>query len=140
MFSVSHFLYNYDSHLLSLSIHIDFSIVRVSIKLTPRSPGFQSHIGRPLAAPPRPPFYQRSKIATISVGEDVVAASKLPFMLPAIRNVHLALRDIGIKSISVSTTFSFINIVTTAFPPSAATFKEPIGKAVIRPLLPLKFV
>ncbi|CAI0443500.1 unnamed protein product [Linum tenue] len=81
------------------------------------------------------PFYPRSKIAAISVGEDAVAASELPFLLPAIRNVHLALRDIGIRSISVSTTFSFINIVTTAFPPSAATFKEPIGEAVIKPLL-----
>ncbi|CAI0412231.1 unnamed protein product [Linum tenue] len=81
------------------------------------------------------PFYPRSKIATISVGEDAVAAPQISILLPAIRNVHLALRDIGIRSISVSTTFSFIKIVTTAFPPSAATFQEPIGEAVIRPLL-----
>ncbi|CAL1374690.1 unnamed protein product [Linum trigynum] len=82
------------------------------------------------------PFYPRSKIAVISVGEDAVAVSQISFLLPAIRNVHVALRDdIGIRSISVSTTFSFINIVTAVRPPSAATFQEPIGGAVIRPLL-----
>ncbi|CAL1392756.1 unnamed protein product [Linum trigynum] len=81
------------------------------------------------------PFYPRSKIVVISVGEDTFAASELPFLLSAIRNVHLILRDIGIRSISVSTTFSFFNIVTTTFPPSATTFKEPIGEVVIQPLL-----
>ncbi|CAL1396239.1 unnamed protein product [Linum trigynum] len=82
------------------------------------------------------PFYPRSKIAVISVGEDAVAVSQISFLLPAIRNVHVALRDdIGIRSISVSTTFSFINIVMAVCPPSAATFQEPIGGAVIRPLL-----
>ncbi|CAI0555879.1 unnamed protein product, partial [Linum tenue] len=71
----------------------------------------------------------------ISIGEDAVAVSQISFQPPAIRNVHVALRDdIGIRSISVSTTFSFINIVT-ALRPSAATFQEPIGGAVIRPLL-----
>ena len=35
------------------------------------------------------------------------------FLLPAIQNVHLALLDLGIRKIAVSTTFSFINVVTT---------------------------
>jgi hypothetical protein len=58
-----------------------------------------------------------------------------PFVLPAIRNVSLALRDLGIKKISVSTTFSFVNVITTPFPPSSGTFQEPLGELLIKPLL-----
>lgn len=53
-------------------------------------------------------------------------------LLPAIRNVHLELRHLGIKKISVSTTFSFVNIITT---PPSATFQEPLGELIIKPLL-----
>ncbi|XP_065869951.1 glucan endo-1,3-beta-glucosidase 2 [Euphorbia lathyris] len=81
------------------------------------------------------PFYPRSKISVISVGEDAVSSELVPYLLPAIRNVYLALRDLGISRISVSTTFSFVNAVTTPFPPSAANFQEPLGELVIRPLL-----
>ncbi|CAN0909635.1 Glucan endo-1,3-beta-glucosidase 13 [Linum grandiflorum] len=79
------------------------------------------------------PFFPRTKISLISVGVDAVP--ELNFLLSAIQNVHLALRDLGIKKISVSTTFSFVNLVTTAFPPSSATFKETIGGILMRPLL-----
>ncbi|CAN1257144.1 Glucan endo-1,3-beta-glucosidase 2 [Linum perenne] len=79
------------------------------------------------------PFFPRTKISIISVGVDAVP--ELRYLLSAIQNVHLALRDLGIKKISVSTTFSFINLVTTAFPPSSATFQETIGGILIRPLL-----
>ncbi|CAK7325802.1 unnamed protein product [Dovyalis caffra] len=80
------------------------------------------------------PFYPRSKISLISVGDDAVSQFS-PFLLPAIRNVHLALRDLGIKKISVSTTFSFVNVITTPFPPSSGTFQEPLGELLIKPLL-----
>lgn len=60
----------------------------------------------------------------------------MPFLLPAIRNLYLALRDLGIGKIAVSTTFSFVKAVTIPpFPPSAANFQEPLGELVIRPLL-----
>ncbi|GAB2299873.1 hypothetical protein Dimus_033924 [Dionaea muscipula] len=36
---------------------------------------------------------------------------------------------------AVSTTFSFVNILTTAFPPSAAEFIEPLNGLIIKPLL-----
>ncbi|KAK9283690.1 hypothetical protein L1049_011940 [Liquidambar formosana] len=83
------------------------------------------------------PFYPRAKIATISVGSDVLDNSSdlSDFLLPAIRNVHLALRDIGIRKISVSTTFSFINVMTTWFPPSGAEFQQPVCDLVLKPLL-----
>ncbi|KAF5736600.1 hypothetical protein HS088_TW14G00745 [Tripterygium wilfordii] len=83
------------------------------------------------------PFYPRSRISMVSVGNDFLAnAPNLsPYLLPAIRNVQLALRDLGIKKIAVSTTFSFINIIATPFPPSSANFQEPVGNLVIRPFL-----
>ncbi|CAN6710132.1 unnamed protein product [Malus baccata var. baccata] len=83
------------------------------------------------------PFYPRTKISTISVGNDLLESSPKfsTFLLPAIRNVQLSLKDLGIQKISVSTTFSFINVITTAFPPSNAQFQEPAVDTVIRPLL-----
>ncbi|CAH8360488.1 unnamed protein product [Eruca vesicaria subsp. sativa] len=83
------------------------------------------------------PFYPRAKISTISVGNDVVSYSPdvSPFLLRAMQNVHLSLADLRIYKISVSTTFSFFNIVPTAFPPSSAQFQEPNGEVIIRPIL-----
>ncbi|KAJ4844551.1 hypothetical protein Tsubulata_035219 [Turnera subulata] len=81
------------------------------------------------------PFYPRSKISLISVGNDAVVSDFGPFLLPAIRNLHLSLLDLGIRRIAVSTTFSFVNAVTTPFPPSSATFQEPLGELILRPLL-----
>ncbi|CAK9135721.1 unnamed protein product [Ilex paraguariensis] len=83
------------------------------------------------------PFYPRSHISTISVGNDAIStSSSYPTdLLPAMRNVHLSLRDLGIKNVAVSTTFSFIDVMTTSFPPSSAEFQEPIHELVLRPLL-----
>ncbi|GKU92060.1 hypothetical protein SLEP1_g5838 [Rubroshorea leprosula] len=83
------------------------------------------------------PFYPRSKISLISVGNDIFNSSPdvSPFVLPAIRNLRFALVDLGIKKIPVSTTFSFFNIITTAFPPSAAQFQQPAGDLILNPLL-----
>ncbi|WZZ17634.1 hypothetical protein YC2023_110723 [Brassica napus] len=83
------------------------------------------------------PFYPRTKITIISVGNDVVSYSPdvSPFLLRAMQNVHLSLADLRIYKISVSTTFSFFNVVPTAFPPSSAQFQEPTGEVIIRPIL-----
>ncbi|KAJ8558477.1 hypothetical protein K7X08_005243 [Anisodus acutangulus] len=51
------------------------------------------------------------------------------------QNLHHALLDLGIHTVSVSTTFSFIHVITTAFPPSSAEFQEPVNSLVIRPVL-----
>ncbi|KAL6123615.1 hypothetical protein ACLB2K_076136 [Fragaria x ananassa] len=76
-------------------------------------------------------------IAAISVGNDVLESTPefSQFLLPAIQNVHLALLDLGIRKIAVSTTFSFVNVVTAPFPPSAAQFIDAPLQTVIRPLL-----
>ncbi|XP_010262734.1 PREDICTED: glucan endo-1,3-beta-glucosidase 12-like [Nelumbo nucifera] len=83
------------------------------------------------------PFYPRSRITTISVGNDVLDSSpRLANFLPhAMRNVHEALHKLGIRKVSVSTTFSFGNAITTAFPPSAAQFQESITESLVKPVL-----
>ncbi|KAG7031581.1 Glucan endo-1,3-beta-glucosidase 2, partial [Cucurbita argyrosperma subsp. argyrosperma] len=83
------------------------------------------------------PFYPRSIITTISVGNNFLEASPefATVLLPAIRNVYTALRNLGIRQISVSTTFSFISIMANPFPPSAARFQDPVSETVIGPLL-----
>ncbi|CAA7019266.1 unnamed protein product [Microthlaspi erraticum] len=80
------------------------------------------------------PFYPLSKISTISVGYDAASHSPdvSPFLLGAMQNVHRSLTDLRIFQISVSTTFSFLNIVTTIFPPSAVRFKQ---EESMRPIL-----
>ncbi|CAH9126439.1 unnamed protein product [Cuscuta epithymum] len=87
------------------------------------------------------PFYPRSRVSIISVGADVISSASSGVydpstaILPAIQNLHLALRDFGIRSISVSTTFSFTNVVTETFPPSSGEFQEPANSVIMRPLL-----
>ncbi|XP_012832719.1 PREDICTED: glucan endo-1,3-beta-glucosidase GIV [Erythranthe guttata] len=89
------------------------------------------------------PYHPRAHISLISAGSDVItsAATSNPdldpstVLLAAMRNLRLSLLDLGIRTIPVSTTFSFIDIMTTSFPPSAAEFQEPIGNLILRPLL-----
>ncbi|KAI4299461.1 hypothetical protein L6164_032921 [Bauhinia variegata] len=83
------------------------------------------------------PFYPRAKITTISVGNDFIDVSPqaVDHLLPAMRNVHLSLRDLGIRKISISTSFSFVSIISTPFPPSAAQFQDPSGIDLMGPLL-----
>ncbi|XP_071707998.1 glucan endo-1,3-beta-glucosidase [Rutidosis leptorrhynchoides] len=86
------------------------------------------------------PYYPRAHITSISVGTHVLAqgdVTSADLIVPAIRNVQQSLNDIGIKQITVSTTFSFVNIMTTSFPPSSAEFIEPASRFVIKPLLDL---
>ncbi|KAK4798440.1 hypothetical protein SAY86_030766 [Trapa natans] len=83
------------------------------------------------------PFHPRARISAISVGNSLLESNPdaVDLLLPAIRNVDSSLRDLGIHHISVSTTFSFVNIMTGAFPPSSATFEKPLLENLIRPLL-----
>ncbi|XP_059669227.1 glucan endo-1,3-beta-glucosidase 12 [Cornus florida] len=83
------------------------------------------------------PFYPRARISTISVGTDVLdtPVDLSDSLLPAVRNLHLSLRDLGINKIAVSTTFTFINVMSNSFPPSSAEFQEPISGLIIKPLL-----
>ncbi|CAA7060396.1 unnamed protein product [Microthlaspi erraticum] len=83
------------------------------------------------------PFHGRTNISIISVGNDAISHSPdvSPFLLRAMQNVHRSLTDLRIYNIPVSTTFSYLDIIPTAFPPSAAQFQQPIGDVIIRPIL-----
>ncbi|KAM3303338.1 glucan endo-1,3-beta-glucosidase, acidic [Capsicum chacoense] len=87
------------------------------------------------------PFHPRARISLISVGADVITAAgdsgsdPTTAIVTAMQNLHHALIDLGIRTVSVSTTFSFINVITTAFPPSSAEFQEPVNSLVIKPVL-----
>ncbi|XP_057421820.1 probable glucan endo-1,3-beta-glucosidase A6 [Lotus japonicus] len=83
------------------------------------------------------PYYPRAKITTISVGNAFIdvypqAANNL---LLAISNIQVSLRDLGIRKIAVSTSFSFDTVVTSPFPPSSATFQDPAGVNLMGSLL-----
>ncbi|KAG9453265.1 hypothetical protein H6P81_006169 [Aristolochia fimbriata] len=82
------------------------------------------------------PFYPRARVAMISVGDNVVPASMdlAELLLPAISNLHRALREFGFRKISVSTTFGF-DIIKDPFPPSTAHFDETTAKSLVSPLL-----
>ncbi|KAF7830990.1 glucan endo-1,3-beta-glucosidase 2 [Senna tora] len=83
------------------------------------------------------PFYPRVNITAISVGNDFVDSSpeSVDYLIPAVRNVYLSLRELGIRNVSVSTSFSFVSVVTTLFPPSAAQFQDFPGVDLMGPLL-----
>ncbi|KAI3721135.1 hypothetical protein L2E82_32139 [Cichorium intybus] len=84
------------------------------------------------------PFYPRAHITAISVGTNVLAEGDVTSadrVIPAIHNIHRSLIDMGIRQIMISTTFSFVNIMTTSFPPSSAEFQEPASNFIIKPLL-----
>ncbi|KAF6160950.1 hypothetical protein GIB67_007591 [Kingdonia uniflora] len=85
------------------------------------------------------PFYPRVRITVISVGNDILDYNNnlSVLLLPAINNVHQGLGELGIHNkILVSTTFSFINVISPMFfPPSSATFQVIITETLIKPLL-----
>ncbi|KAG7536100.1 Glycoside hydrolase family 17 [Arabidopsis suecica] len=69
------------------------------------------------------PFHRRTKISTISVGNELITYSPEVspfFLLRAMQNVHKSLSDLRIYGISVSTTFSFLDII----PSSAAQLNK----------------
>ncbi|KAL0866336.1 hypothetical protein Bca101_045454 [Brassica carinata] len=83
------------------------------------------------------PFYNRTKISMISVGNEVISPDAPPplFLLKAIKNVRRSLVNLGIDTVSVSTTFSFFSIIKAPFPPSLASFRNPNEDVIIKPIL-----
>ncbi|XP_010534680.1 PREDICTED: glucan endo-1,3-beta-glucosidase 2 [Tarenaya hassleriana] len=83
------------------------------------------------------PFHPRSRISMISVGDDIISYSPdiSQFLLRAMQNVYQSLRDLSIYKVSVSTTFSFFNTISTTSAPSTARFQQPNGDFIISPVL-----
>ncbi|KAG9138806.1 hypothetical protein Leryth_007444 [Lithospermum erythrorhizon] len=141
-----------------------FSYTNISLLLSlPNSllPSFSSNLSAPTQylSTHVLPFYPRAKIHLISLGNDVITSplssssvnsnsvdchtvdsNAVDFdptttLIPALRNLHLALHNLGIRTILVSTTLNILSILTTSFPPSRAEFQDPIGNLTIKPLL-----
>lgn len=77
------------------------------------------------------------KIEAISVGYDVFSSENLHLagdLLQAIQNLHEAMSEINQGNISITTANSF-DLVTPAFPPSAAEFNRSVAEAYLKPLL-----
>ncbi|CAN6471451.1 unnamed protein product [Victoria cruziana] len=80
--------------------------------------------------------YPRTRVTMLSLGSDVLS---LPpdlagFVFPAVQNVHRALRELGLRHVSVSITASF-EALTSAFPPSGAQFNHLAAQSFFAPLL-----
>ncbi|KAL5709253.1 hypothetical protein ACHQM5_019964 [Ranunculus cassubicifolius] len=85
------------------------------------------------------PFYPRVHISTISVGNNVVSdlgnGNVSDVVIYAMRSVRESLDELGITKISVSTSFSFTDVITTAFPPSSGEFHESVTESLMKPVL-----
>uniref|UniRef100_A0A7N0UX98 Glucan endo-1,3-beta-D-glucosidase n=1 Tax=Kalanchoe fedtschenkoi TaxID=63787 RepID=A0A7N0UX98_KALFE len=80
------------------------------------------------------PYYPRARISAISVGNNFETFSDIHLLLPAIKNIHNSLHEIGIQNISVSTTFYFYTMITD-ISPSCARLRSPADYLVITPVL-----
>ncbi|XP_031486117.1 glucan endo-1,3-beta-glucosidase 13 [Nymphaea colorata] len=80
--------------------------------------------------------YPRIRVVMLSLGSNVLTLSPdlAEFVLPAVQNVHRALRKLGLRHVSVSTTASF-EALTSAFPPSGAQFHQFAAQSFFAPLL-----
>ncbi|CAA6656757.1 unnamed protein product [Spirodela intermedia] len=77
------------------------------------------------------------KIEAISVGYDVFSSENLHLagdLLQAIQNLHEGMSEILQGNISITTANSF-DLITPAFPPSAAEFNRSVAELYLRPLL-----
>lgn len=84
------------------------------------------------------PFYPRTRIRFLLVGNEVLSDysinSTWTSLVPAMANLHRALRACSIRNVKVGTTLA-MDALKTSFPPSAGQFRDDIAYAVIRPLL-----
>ncbi|CAH8368500.1 unnamed protein product [Eruca vesicaria subsp. sativa] len=82
------------------------------------------------------PYHKSTIITSISVGNEVSLLPQFsPHLLPAIVNVHRAIKRYRLhKKIKVTTTHS-LAILSRRFPPSTARFHGSFGETVMRPLV-----
>lgn len=82
------------------------------------------------------PFYRKTRISSISVGNEVSMLPEFaPFLLNAMNNLYRSLRKFRLhRHIKVSTTHS-LAVLAIRFPPTDAVFQESIAEPVLRPVL-----
>ncbi|CAL9145660.1 unnamed protein product, partial [Musa hybrid cultivar] len=85
------------------------------------------------------PFYPAVRVRYLLVGNEILSYASLanstwPFLVPAMANIHRALRARSVCDVKVGTTLA-MDALATAFPPSAGAFRADIAGPVMRPLL-----
>ncbi|KAI5077699.1 hypothetical protein GOP47_0007523 [Adiantum capillus-veneris] len=82
-------------------------------------------------------FYPSTKIRTLLVGNEILSASNQtwPYLVPAMINLHKALRKCRIRKIKVSTPLAMDMLQGPLFPPSNGSFRTDIGDSIMKPML-----
>ncbi|XP_072973188.1 probable glucan endo-1,3-beta-glucosidase A6 [Typha angustifolia] len=85
------------------------------------------------------PFYPKTRVRFLLVGNEVLSDysiknSTWPSLVPAMVNLHKAIKCHSIHNIKVGTTLA-MDALNSSFPPSAGDFRSDIAESVIRPLL-----
>ncbi|XP_004241225.1 glucan endo-1,3-beta-glucosidase [Solanum lycopersicum] len=83
------------------------------------------------------PFYPRTRIDRICVGNEVVATGDknlIGHLVPAMRAIHEALLAAGINDIQVSTPHS-LGILSRSEPPSSGLFRRVYDRVIFAPML-----
>ncbi|KAG0524417.1 hypothetical protein BDA96_07G209400 [Sorghum bicolor] len=85
------------------------------------------------------PHIPATRVAYLLVGNEVlsnraIAGSTWRSVVPAMANLHRALRAHGIRKVKIGTTLA-MDALSASYPPSAGAFRDDIAEDVVRPLL-----
>ncbi|KAH7423275.1 hypothetical protein KP509_12G047300 [Ceratopteris richardii] len=82
-------------------------------------------------------FYPATPIRTLLVGNEILSGPNQtwPYLVPAMINLHKALRKLRIRKIKVSTPLAMDMLGGPLFPPSNASFRTDIAQTVMKPML-----
>jgi exo-beta-1,3-glucanase (GH17 family) len=85
------------------------------------------------------PHVPATRVAHLLVGNEVlsnraIAGSTWRAVVPAMANLHRALRAHGIRKVKLGTTLA-MDALSASYPPSAGAFRDDIAEDVVRPLL-----
>ncbi|XP_062193053.1 probable glucan endo-1,3-beta-glucosidase A6 [Phragmites australis] len=85
------------------------------------------------------PHHPKTRVAHLLVGNEVlsnraIAGSTWRGIVPAMANLHRALRAHGLGKVKLGTTLA-MDALSVSYPPSAGAFHEDIADSVMRPLL-----
>ncbi|MCO5568055.1 hypothetical protein L7F22_021750 [Adiantum nelumboides] len=82
-------------------------------------------------------FYPGTKIRILLVGNEILSGQNQtwPYLVPAMINLHKALRKCRIRKIKVSTPLAMDMLQGPLFPPSNASFRLEIADSIMKPML-----
>ncbi|KAG6552707.1 hypothetical protein Mapa_005654 [Marchantia paleacea] len=83
-------------------------------------------------------YFPDTKITAIAVGNEILTnkdESLVPFLVPAMRNIHSALSAAGLEQMIKVSTPQSLGLLSTFSPPSAATFDASLSTRFLSPVL-----